>query len=239
MNMIAPGVLRVPTRGDRDNCFLITDEDGLTLVDAGWKTAPPIIQQAIGDQGHTLGDIRRIVITHAHPDHVRGLAELTARTRAEVVIHELDAGWLAVGRVPRDGRSGTLGRAIDRLPLLHWQPVIPDRAVSDGETIGTLRAIHTPGHSPGHLAFLHEPSRALLVGDAVFHRSGLTTGPDALAADPATRNASYTKLPRDITAVGFSHGTPLTGEAVAGFITWLDTPRPGEAGQQRPPVPSR
>jgi glyoxylase-like metal-dependent hydrolase (beta-lactamase superfamily II) len=222
MNMIAPGVLRIPVRGDRDNCFLITDEDGITLVDAGWKSAPPVIRQTIEEQGHSLADLRRIVISHAHPDHVRGLAELTARTKAEVLIHELDAGWLAAGRVPRHGRSGALGRAIDRVPLLHWQPFAPDRTISDGETTWTLRAIHTPGHSPGHLAFLHGPSRTLLTGDAVFHRAGLATGPDALAADPAARNASYAKLPRDITAVGFSHGTPLTGDAVAEFVTWLD-----------------
>jgi glyoxylase-like metal-dependent hydrolase (beta-lactamase superfamily II) len=223
MSLLVPGILRVPTRGDGDNCFLVTDEHGLTLVDVGWKSAPDVIRQAVEASGRTLADIKRIVITHAHPDHVRGLAELAARTKAEVLVHELDAAWLAAGRVPRAGRSGAFGRTIDRLPLLHWDPVTATRTVADGAHIGPLRVVHTPGHSPGHIVLLHEPSRALLVGDAVFNRGGLSSGHDALAADPGVRDASYARMPRDIAAVGFAHGAPLVGqEAAAGLGAWMD-----------------
>jgi len=222
MSELAPGILRVPTRGDGENCFLIADEDGLTLVDVGWKSAPTAIRQAVESAGRQLADVRRIVITHAHPDHVRGLAEVVARTDAEVLIHELEAPWLAAGRVPRSGRSGALGRAVDRLPLLHWQPVAATRTVVDGARVGSLRVIHTPGHSPGHIVLLHEPSRALLVGDAVFNRGGLSGGHDALAADPVVRDASYARMPRDVTAVGFAHGAPLVGDAVTSLNAWLD-----------------
>lgn len=163
MSQLVPGIVRVPTRGDGDNCFLVSDEDGLTLVDVGWKSAPAVIRQAVEASGRSLVDIRRIVITHAHPDHVRG-----------------------------------------------------------GALIGSLRVIHTPGHSPGHIVLLHEPSCALLVGDAVFHRGGLSSGHDVLAADPLMRDGSYARLPRDIAAVRFAHGTPLVGdEAVATFGIWL------------------
>ncbi|MFF4315725.1 MBL fold metallo-hydrolase [Streptomyces sp. NPDC001507] len=218
MSGLAPGIVRIPTRGDGDNCFLVEEEDGLTRVDVGWKNAPVVIRQAVEAAGRTLSDITRIVITHAHPDHVRGLAELLARTGgADVFIHELEQPWLAAGRVSPHGRSGALGRAIDHLPLLHWQPVAAARTVTSGQAVGSLRVIHTPGHSPGHIMLLHEPTRTLLVGDAVFHRSGLTLGPAALAADPAARPASLLRMPRDVRAVGFAHGKPLSGERVSAF----------------------
>ncbi|MET8615436.1 MBL fold metallo-hydrolase [Streptomyces misionensis] len=226
----APGIVRIPTRGDGDNCFLIEEDDGLTLVDVGWKNAPTVIRQAVETAGRTLTDISRIVITHAHPDHVRGLAELVARTGgADVFIHELEERWLATGRVPRHGRSGALGRAIDHLPLLHWQPVAASRTVTDGESIGSLRVIHTPGHSPGHIVLLHEPTRTLLVGDAVFHRGKLALGPAALAADPAARPASLLRMPRDVHAVGFAHGQPLSGERISAFHDFLQAIAAGEA----------
>ena len=231
--MLAAGLCRIPMRGDRDNCFLVFDEDGLTLVNAGWKSAPEVIRQAVEGQGRRLTDVRRIIITHAHPDHVRGLAELVARTGADVLVHHDDAAWLAAGRVAPDGRSGGIGRAIDHLPLLHWQPVTATRTVTDGTRVGSMRVLHTPGHSPGHIALVHEPSRALLVGDAIFNRGGLATGPDALTADPATRNASYRLLPRDVTAVGFAHGAPLAGDEVAGYAAWLDQQRRAQQDDHR------
>ena len=94
--------------------------------------------------------------------------------------------------------------------------------MADGSHVGSLRVIHTPGHSPGHIVLLHEPSRALLVGDAVFNRGGLSSGHDALAADPARRDASYARMPRGVSAVGLSHGAPLNGDEAASFDAWLD-----------------
>jgi glyoxylase-like metal-dependent hydrolase (beta-lactamase superfamily II) len=218
MTQLAPGVLRIATsRGDRDNAYLIEEEDGYTLVDVGWQRAPAAIMARLAQLGRQPTDIKRIALTHAHPDHVRGLAELARRSGAQVLIHQDDAPWLEAGRVPAAGRSGQLGRAIDTLPLLHWTPIRPDILLGDDDTVASLRVIPTPGHSPGHIAFLHEPTRALLVGDAVFNRTGLAVGPDALAADPAGRNASLGRLAGHATVVGFAHGAPLQGSQVDAF----------------------
>lgn len=223
MTMLAPGISRIPTsQGDRDNCFLVEDDDGFTLVDVGWRSAPRAIEQTVTRAGHQLTDIARIVVTHAHPDHVQGLAELRRRTNAEVLIHAGDAPWLASGRVPPSGRCGVLGRTLDKLPLLHWEPVVADQELADGDRVGSLRVIHTPGHSPGHIVLLHEPTSSLLVGDAVFNRGKLSTGHNFLSSDPATRDRTLSKLPRQITAVGFAHGASLIGDKVAGFVSWLD-----------------
>jgi glyoxylase-like metal-dependent hydrolase (beta-lactamase superfamily II) len=220
---LAPGVTRIAT-GKRDNAFLVDGDDGFTLVDVGWAKAPDALLDAVADLGRKPSDIRRVVITHAHPDHVQGAAELRRRTGARILVHPADRAWLAAGRVPAEGRSGAAGRFVDRLPKLHWTPVTADGTVADGELVaggGGLRVIHTPGHSPGHIVLLHEPSGTVLMGDAAFNRGRLALGPAALAADPALRPGSLARLPRDLSAVGFAHGSPLTGAEVDTFQRFL------------------
>jgi glyoxylase-like metal-dependent hydrolase (beta-lactamase superfamily II) len=214
---IAPGVRRVATTR-RDNAFLLDGDDGCTLVDVGWASAPARIEAALAEHRRRLSDIRRIVLTHAHPDHVKGAAELVARTGARLLVHQADAGWLASGRVPPTGRSGAAGRLLDRIPLLHWTPVTADILLRDGDRVdgaGGLRVIHTPGHTPGHIVLHYEPGNTLIAGDALFNRGAeLGLGPAALAADPAQRPSSLARLPRDVTSVGFAHGDPVRGTAV-------------------------
>ncbi|MEV0410524.1 MBL fold metallo-hydrolase [Streptomyces sp. NPDC050448] len=220
---IAPGIIRVAT-SRRDNAFLVAGDDGYTLVDVGWAGAPRIILDTVRELGGKPGDIRRIVLTHAHPDHVQGAAELRRRTGAQVLIHGDDLPWLEAGRVSPEGRSGLAGRLLDRLPKLHWTPLSADATVTDGEFVDgadSLRVLHTPGHSPGHIVLLHEPSRTALMGDAVFNRGELALGPAALAADPALRAHSLQRLPHELQAVGFAHGPALTGADVEDFTRFL------------------
>ncbi len=159
---IAPGITRVPTsRGDRDNAFLVAADDGFTLVDVGRAGAPAALTSALAGLG-LARDIRRIVITHAHPDHVRGLAEIRRRTGARLLIHAAGAFWLQRGRVPAGGRACSFGKILDAMPLLHWTPATPDATVADSDLIagsGGLRVIHTPGHTPGHVVLCTSPPR--------------------------------------------------------------------------------
>jgi glyoxylase-like metal-dependent hydrolase (beta-lactamase superfamily II) len=221
---LAPQISQIRTTR-RDNAFLVEDGDGLTLIDVGWARAPKTLLNAVADLGLKPSDIRRLVLTHAHPDHVRGAAELRRQTGAAILIHRADADWLQAGRVPADGRSGALGRLLDRLPPLHWAPVEPDALLEDGDLIADtgLRVIHTPGHTPGHIVLHHEPSHTLLMGDAAFNRGDTPSlGPAALAADPAARPASLAKLPADPAAVGFAHGIALTGAATTAYQRLLE-----------------
>lgn len=223
--VLAPGVWRIATTA-RDAAFLVEGESGLTLVDVGWAGAYRPLLSAVEQIGRKPADVVTIVLTHAHPDHVQGVARMRELTGARVFAHAAEHAWLRAGRVPAEGRSGTAGRLLDRLPKLHWTPFAPDGAVDDGELVpgaGGLRAIHTPGHSPGHLALLHEPTATVFVGDALFHRGGLALGPAALAADPAVRAESLRALPPDLAAVGFAHGPALRGAEVEAFHRWLET----------------
>ncbi|MBF9066507.1 MBL fold metallo-hydrolase [Streptacidiphilus fuscans] len=223
LDRLAPGVVRIPTTG-RDNAFLVDGDDGFTLVDVGWADAAVPILGALAELGRKPSDIKRVVLTHAHPDHVQGVARLRDATGARILVHHAEQTWLEGGRVPASGRSGVLGRALDKLPKLHWQPLTADATLTDGDLVpgsGGLRALHTPGHSPGHLVFLHEPSGTALVGDAVFNRSGLALGPAALAADPQLRAGSLARIPGDVRAVGFAHGAPLNGDGVQAFHAFI------------------
>jgi glyoxylase-like metal-dependent hydrolase (beta-lactamase superfamily II) len=236
---LARGVMRIPTsRNSRDNAFLVEGTDGLTLVDVGWAGAADIVLGALNALGRTTSDIKHIVVTHAHPDHVRGLAKIRRHCKARVLIHSADVAWLQLGRVPGGGRQSWVGTALDKVPVMHWESIDPDGTLEDGDIIGGLRVIHTPGHTPGHIALLHEPTKTLLTGDAVLHRGPEPAqGPDGLSADPFAARISLAKLPADVKAVGFAHGTPLVDGGVQQYQVWLEQNTP-VAGSQPGPMPS-
>ena len=235
---LAPGILRIATsRKSRDNAFLVAGDDGLTLVDVGSAGAADIVLGALDALGHTTRDIKRIIVTHAHPDHVRGLAQIRRQCKARVLIHSDDVAWLQLGRVPGGGRCSLLGTLLDRVPVMHWDPVDPDGTLEDGDTVDGLRVIHTPGHTPGHIALLHEPTKTLLTGDAVLHRGpDPAQGPDGLSSDPFAARISLAKLPADVKAIGFAHGTPMADGAVRRYHVWLNETT-GVTEPQSAPMP--
>jgi glyoxylase-like metal-dependent hydrolase (beta-lactamase superfamily II) len=83
------------------------------------------------------------------------------------------------------------------------------------------RVIHTRGHSQGHILLRHQPTGAVLVGDAVFHTGKLGLGPAGFAAEPDARTSGAARITQDVTAVGFGHGKPLTGADVDRFVEFL------------------
>src|SRR5947208_12625365 len=141
------------------NCYLVREDDGLTLIDTGMSgQAQPIIQAA-----QKLGlPIVRIVLTHAHVDHVGSLDALhAALPDAQIAISERDARFLSGDK--------SLDPSEPQVPLRGGYPVCttkPTILLHEGDRIGSLEAIATPGHTPGHLAFLDTRDRAVIAGDA-------------------------------------------------------------------------
>src|SRR5438128_10504561 len=141
------------------NCYLVREEDGFTLIDTGMSGQA----QAIIREASKLGlPIVRIVLTHAHVDHVGSLDALhAALPQAQIAISERDARFLSGDK--------SLDPSEPQVPLRGGYPVcrtVPTRLLHAGDRIGSLEAIATPGHTPGHLAFLDTRDHAVIAGDA-------------------------------------------------------------------------
>jgi glyoxylase-like metal-dependent hydrolase (beta-lactamase superfamily II) len=223
---LAPGVWRVATAPrDLVNTFVLRDEDGqVTLVDAGTKRAPKIVVAALEQIGVHVTDVTRILVTHAHGDHVGGLGGLRARTGATVAAHEREAAYLREGRGPVLDRTTLGGRLLRRSPGLTPTPV--EEELVDGQLLdvaGGLRVVHTPGHTPGHVSLLHEPSRLLITGDSIWNmRRHLTWPIKVLCTDFAmTKQTAQVLGEVDYEVAAFTHGPEIRDgarEAVRGFL---------------------
>lgn len=141
------------------NCYLVREEDGFTLVDAAVSGCGKAIVQA----AHKLNrPIVRILLTHAHADHVGALDELHALLpEAEVLITARSARLLA------GDRSLEAGEPVDKLRG-GWPTVKtrPSRTVEEGDRVGSLEVLASPGHTPGHASFLDVRDHGLIAGDA-------------------------------------------------------------------------
>jgi glyoxylase-like metal-dependent hydrolase (beta-lactamase superfamily II) len=148
------------------NCYLVREDDGLTLVDA----ALPGSANAILDAARRLGlPIRRIVLTHAHGDHIGALDALhRLLPEAEVLASARDARFLAGDMRLDAGEPQTKLRGA-------YQTVAttPTHLLVDGDRVGSLQVVSTPGHTPGHIALFDQRDGALIAGDAFQTRAGV------------------------------------------------------------------
>src|SRR6266699_3295224 len=141
------------------NCYLVREDDGFTLIDTGMSGQA----QQIMREARKLGlPIVRIALTHAHVDHVGSLDALhAALPNAQVAISERDARFLSGDK--------SLDPSEPQVPLRGGYTVCktkPALLLHEGDRIGSLEVISTPGHTPGHLAFLDTRDRAVIAGDA-------------------------------------------------------------------------
>jgi glyoxylase-like metal-dependent hydrolase (beta-lactamase superfamily II) len=221
-------VYRIPTLGDFINSFAFVDDDeSVTLVDCGVKRAPAKIVSALEAIGKTPSDVTRIVLTHAHNDHAGGAAQMVQRSSVDgVMVHADDAAFIASGvGAPRD-ESVRFGAMFSRMPGGGFAPADVNEHLRDGSIIdvaGGIRVVHTPGHTPGHISLLHEPTSVLITGDAIWNMRSRMSWPIAAFCTSAALNqqTAHALGELDYSIAAFTHGPQISidaRDAVRGFL---------------------
>ncbi|HVG20787.1 MAG TPA: MBL fold metallo-hydrolase [Blastocatellia bacterium] len=219
------------------NVYLIA-EDPVTLIDTGPKTKEAIeaLREGLRRARFRVSDIRRVVLTHAHEDHCGLARSLRDEAKeAEILVHAWETGHRA-SRLEYEEhrqllvRAGVPAEDIKSLRAMYEGVRAFAEALEDNEynelldegeiefATGSLRVVHTPGHTPGSCSFLREADRTIFAGDCVLKR--ITPNP-ILSPDPVDPTRRFHSLAEYMvslarlralapTLVHGGHGEPVT-----------------------------
>ena len=179
-------IYTLPLGALQTNCYLLVSSDGAAAVVDPGVCAPELLALI---REKTTG-VQKILLTHGHADHISGARELRKLTGAEICIHRLDDAFT----------DSELNMAADC--GYAFAPFKADRLLEDGDcvTFGreTLRVLHTPGHTPGGVCYLHEQDRVLFSGDTLFClTAGRTDFPHGSHSDLMRSLQTLRDLPGD------------------------------------------
>ena len=187
-------LIKIPAPGGVSwytNVYVIEGNDGHILVDSGWDSQESLwaLQEGIKAENLKLQDIKKVVITHMHPDHYGLSTKIKQICGAQVAIHRIDAGFifprykdftdlikkteemLRQNGVPQDELSQLKDASLWMSKFV--TPDSPDVMLEDGNMISNgsfiLEVLWTPGHSPGHICLYEPEKKFLLTGDHVLY----------------------------------------------------------------------
>ncbi|MGO9435104.1 MAG: MBL fold metallo-hydrolase [Terracidiphilus sp.] len=222
MKRIIEGVHLVPM--GMANAYLIEGDDGLTLIDAGYPDKEAAVFEAIRGLGRFPEQLKHLILTHGHPDHIGSAARIVRQTGARTYMHPLDIPIAESGGPFRPMRAapGVLRRVLCKLlyhPDKRLEPVAIDQPLIPGEILpiaGGFDVIHTPGHCAGQVALLWRPGRMLFAGDVGMNIMGL--GDPVGFENLEEGRASQRKVASlSFDAAGFGHGEPIVRDASKRF----------------------
>lgn len=144
----------------------IVFDDEICLIDSGVKGCEDSIFKYVRDQGYLEEDIRYLILSHGHPDHIGSASRIKEKTNCTIVSHRGDQEWI------EDLDKQFTDRPVPGFFSLVADPVEVEKLISDGETIqfgknDSVNFIHTPGHSPGSISLYFPNEKALFSGDAI------------------------------------------------------------------------
>lgn len=214
------------------NFYVLRDANGLYLLDGGFVGGRALLRAALRRSGWSDVPIRGVIVTHGHLDHILNVGRIARETGAWVAAPRGDAEHYA-GRPRYSGWAGATG-ALEALgrPLLGFEPFTPDRWIEDGDRIDVwhgLRAVHLPGHTPGHTGYYCERLRLLFSGDLfASYRIGPRLPPKIFNSEPQRIAASVrAALALDLVGVLPNHGDRSSPEVHLGRLRTLGGPASG------------
>jgi glyoxylase-like metal-dependent hydrolase (beta-lactamase superfamily II) len=200
------------------NAYVLDTADGRVLVDTGLPNTQEALTSALESIGGPAPDL--LILTHAHMDHVGGLPALgSIRTAAHTVEADLLAqGETSRGLVPFDHCPPDLREQIKHKPTI--DPVNVDVRLNDGDSVPgfpSLKVIHTPGHSAGHISLLWDHAGGvLIVGDAAAN-FGQPVPPPVAEDLELTLATARALSEREFEGAAFGHGPVIASGASAAF----------------------
>ena len=212
------------------NVYLLQSPGGLTLIDTGFARNTAKILEGIRSTGQSPEEVRHILLTHAHPDHIGGAAALQKRTGAQIYAHGADAPIIEAGGPFRPMRAAPGLRNRIVVAVLnkvsgHVAPAHVDHLLQDGVAVpfdDDLVAIHVPGHCAGQVALRwNKGGGVLFAADACINRKEMALA--AAQEDLGEARRSLAKLAGLRFEVAcFGHGPPIMAGADQQFRRqWL------------------
>jgi glyoxylase-like metal-dependent hydrolase (beta-lactamase superfamily II) len=174
------------------NVYLVIDGKELTVVDTGTGKNAQKIVKYVQELGFAPGDVKTIVLTHYHMDHMGSAKELKELTGAKLAVHVEDADYVS-GNAPFPKLKNILIRAATS--LVKPAPAGVDVRLKDGDWVGKLLIVHVPGHSPGSICLFDEEKKILFAGDTIrFDGEKVSAAPENFSLDSAKVKESVRKI---------------------------------------------